>query len=149
MVPFCRTVEEGKKVLKLMAQNGLKKEKGKLKIIVMCEIPSNIILAKDFLKIFDGMSIGSNDLTQLVLGMDRDNAEIVHISDERDEAVKKMITSVIRECRKQKKYIGICGEAPSYYPKFAQFLLDEKITAISLNPGTVLKTIIALNKKYV
>ena len=149
MVPFCRTIEEGKKVLKLMAQNGLKKGKDKLKIIVMCEIPSNVILAKDFLKIFDGMSIGSNDLTQLMLGMDRDNAEIAHISDERDEAVKKMIASVIRECRKQKKYIGICGEAPSYYPKFAKFLLDEKITAISLNPGTVLKTIIALNKKYV
>jgi len=132
----------------LMAQNGLKKGKN-LKVIVMCEIPSNVILAKEFLKIFDGMSIGSNDLTQLVLGMDRDNAEIAHISDERNEAVKQMIKSVIRECRKQKKYIGICGEAPSYYPKFAQFLLDEKITAISLNPGTVLKTIIALNKKYV
>jgi len=148
MVPFCRTVKEGKKVLKLMAQNGLKKGKN-LKIIVMCEIPSNVVLAKDFLKIFDGMSIGSNDLTQLMLGMDRDNAEIAHISDERDEAVKAMIASVIRECRRQKKYIGICGEAPSYYPKFAKFLLDEKITAISLNPGTVLKTIIALNKKYV
>ena len=148
MVPFCRTVEEGKKVLKIMAQNGLKKGKN-LKIIVMCEIPSNVILAKEFLKIFDGMSIGSNDLTQLMLGMDRDNAEIAHISDERDESVKAMIASVIRECRRQKKYIGICGEAPSYYPKFAKFLLDEKITAISLNPGTVLKTIIALNKKYV
>ena len=149
MVPFCRTVEEGKKVLKLMAQNSLKKGKDKLKIIVMCEIPSNVILAKDFLKIFDGMSIGSNDLTQLALGIDRDNAEIAHIGDERDETVKKMVASVIRECRRQKKYVGICGEAPSYYPKFAKFLLDEKITAISLNPGTVLKTIIALNKKYV
>jgi len=149
MIPFCRTIEEGKKVLKLMAQNGLKKGKDKLKVIVMCEIPSNVILVKEFLKIFDGMSIGSNDLTQLTLGMDRDNAEIAHISDERNEAVKRLISIVIRECRKQKKYIGICGEAPSYYPKFAKFLLDEKITAISLNPGTVLKTIIALNKKHV
>jgi pyruvate,water dikinase len=146
MIPFCRTVEEGKKVLKLMKEYGLERGKDGLKIIVMCEIPSNIILAEEFLEYFDGMSIGSNDLTQLVLGMDRDNADIASISDERDPAVKEMIRRVIRVCRKKKKYIGICGEAPSYYPEFAQFLLDEKITAISLNPGTVLKTLIQLNK---
>jgi pyruvate,water dikinase len=146
MIPFCRTVEEGKKVLKLMKEYGLERGKDGLKIVVMCEIPSNIILAEEFLEHFDGMSIGSNDLTQLVLGMDRDNADIASISDERDPAVKEMIRRVIRVCRKKKKYIGICGEAPSYYPEFAQFLLDEKITAISLNPGTVLKTLIQLNK---
>lgn len=147
MIPFCRTIEEGKKVLDLMEKNGLKKGKDGLKIIVMCEIPSNIILAKEFLDIFDGMSIGSNDLTQLVLGLDRDSAQIAHIGDERNEAVKKMIASVIKECRKRKKYIGICGEAPSYFPEFADFLLKEGIGAISLNPDTVIKTILSLAKK--
>jgi len=147
MVPFCRTVEEGKKVLDLMEKNGLKKGKDGLKVIVMCEIPSNVILAKEFLDIFDGMSIGSNDLTQLVLGLDRDSAQIAHIGDERNEAVKKMIASVIKECRKRKKYIGICGEAPSYFPEFADFLLKEGIGAISLNPDTVIKTTLSLAKK--
>jgi len=147
MVPFCRTVEEGKKVLRLMAKKGLKKGKDGLKVIVMCEIPSNVILAKEFLEIFDGMSIGSNDLTQLTLGIDRDSAQIAHIGDERNEAVKKLIASVIGECRKKKKYIGICGEAPSYFPDFASFLLKEGIEAISLNPDTVIKTTIALAKK--
>ncbi len=147
MVPFCRTVEEGKKVLDLMAKKGLKKGKDGLKVIVMCEIPSNVILAKDFLKIFDGMSIGSNDLTQLTLGMDRDSAQLASVGDERNQAVKDMIAMVIKECRKRKKYIGICGEAPSYFPKFAKFLLDQGIEAISLNPDTVIKTTIALAKK--
>ena len=146
MVPFCRTVEEGKKVLGLMAKNGLKKGKDGLKVIVMCEIPSNVILAKEFLEIFDGMSIGSNDLTQLTLGMDRDSADIVHIADERNQAVKNMIARVIKECRKRKKYIGICGEAPSYFPDFADFLLREGIGAISLNPDTVIKTTLSLAK---
>ncbi len=147
MVPFCRTVEEGKKVLDLMAKKGLKKGKDGLKVIVMCEIPSNVILAKDFLKIFDGMSIGSNDLTQLTLGMDRDSAQLASVGDERNQAVKDMIAMVIKECKKRKKYIGICGEAPSYFPKFAKFLLDQGIEAISLNPDTVIKTTIALAKK--
>ena len=147
MIPFCRTVEEGQKVLDLMAKKGLKKGKDGLKVIVMCEIPSNVILAKDFLKIFDGMSIGSNDLTQLTLGMDRDSAQLSSIGDERNQAVKDMIAMVIKECRKRKKYIGICGEAPSYFPKFAKFLLDQGIEAISLNPDTVIKTTIALSKK--
>ncbi len=149
MIPFCRTVEEAKKVLALMKKYGLEKGKDGLKVIVMCEIPSNVILAKEFLKHFDGMSIGSNDLTQLTLGIDRDSADIAHIGDERNEAVKRMISKTIKECRKQNKYVGICGEAPSYYPEFAQFLLNEKITAISLNPGSVLKTIIKLNQKNV
>ncbi|MCP6719407.1 MAG: phosphoenolpyruvate synthase [Patescibacteria group bacterium] len=147
MVPFCRTIKEGKKVLSLMEKNGLKRVKNDLKIIVMCEIPSNIILAKEFLNIFDGMSIGSNDLTQLVLGIDRDSAKMSYIGDERNEAVKEMISEVIKECRKRKKYIGICGEAPSYFPDFAYFLLKEKIDAISLNPDSVIKTILALDKK--
>ncbi|MCP6718210.1 MAG: phosphoenolpyruvate synthase [Patescibacteria group bacterium] len=147
MIPFCRTVEEGKKVLDLMAKNSLKKGKDGLKIIVMCEIPSNVILADEFLKIFDGMSIGTNDLTQLVLGMDRDSAKIAHIDDERNEAVLKMISETIKVCRKNKKYIGICGEAPSYFTDFANFLMKEKIGTISLNPDSVIKTIISLSKK--
>jgi pyruvate,water dikinase len=147
MVPFCRTVEEGKKVLDLMAKKGLKKGKDGLKVIVMCEIPSNVILAEEFLKIFDGMSIGSNDLTQLTLGIDRDSADIAHIGDERNEAVKKLIARVIKICRKKKKYVGICGEAPSYFPDFADFLLKQGIGAISLNPDTIIKTTISLAKK--
>jgi pyruvate,water dikinase len=147
MVPFCRTVQEGKKVLDLMARKGLKKGKDNLKVVVMCEIPSNVILAKEFLEIFDGMSIGSNDLTQLTLGMDRDSANIAHIGDERNQAVKSLIANVIKECRKRNKYIGICGEAPSYFPDFANFLLKEGIGAISLNPDTIIKTTISLAKK--
>ncbi len=147
MVPFCRTPEEGKKVLDIMAKSGLKKGKDNLKVIVMCEIPSNVILAKEFLEIFDGMSIGSNDLTQLTLGMDRDSAKIAYIGDERNKAVKKMIAAAIAECNKQKKYVGICGEAPSYFPKFAEFLLKQGIGAISLNPDTVIKTSLSLAQK--
>ncbi|XOB46537.1 MAG: phosphoenolpyruvate synthase [Candidatus Nealsonbacteria bacterium] len=146
MVPFCRTVKEGKKVIDLMAKNGLKRGKGNLKIIVMCEIPSNVILAKEFLEIFDGMSIGSNDLTQLTLGIDRDSAKIAHIADERNEAVKKMIAKVIKECRKRKKYIGICGEAASM-PDFAKFLISHKIEALSVNPDSVIPTILAVAKR--
>ena len=146
MVPFCRTVEEGKKVLNLMAKNGLKKEKNSLKVIVMCEIPSNVILAEEFLEIFDGMSIGSNDLTQLSLGMDRDNAQIAKISDERNPAIKKMVRKVIRLCNLKKKYCGICGQAPSDFLEFAEFLVKEGIESISLNPDTVIKTILNLAK---
>ena len=146
MVPFCRTIEEGKKVLALMAKNGLKKGKDGLKVIVMCEIPSNVILIKDFLKIFDGMSIGSNDLTQLVLGLDRDSAQISQIGDERNEAVKEMIKKTIKFCRQKKKYCGICGQGPSDFPEFAEFLMKEGIESISLNPDTVIKTILSLAK---
>lgn len=147
MVPFCRTIEEGKKVIKIMREAGLKKEKGHLKIIVMCEIPSNIILADKFLDIFDGMSIGSNDLTQLTLGIDRDNAQIAYIADERNEAIKKQIAEVIKVCRKKKKYIGICGQAPSDYPEIAEFLVEHKIESMSLNPDTIIKTILLVAKK--
>ena len=146
MVPFCRTPEEGHKVLKIMKEGGLVKGRDGLKVIVMCEIPSNVILIKDFLKIFDGVSIGSNDLTQLCLGIDRDNAKIASVGDERNEAVKKMISQVIQECRKQKKYCGICGQAPSDYPEFAKFLVKEGIESISLSPDAIIKTIINIAK---
>ena len=146
MVPFCRTVEEGEKVLELMEKFGLKRNKNNLKVYVMCEIPSNVILAEQFLKIFDGCSIGSNDLTQLTLGIDRDNAKIAYIGDERNEAVKKMIRRVIRECKERKKYIGICGQGPSDIPEFTKFLIKEGIESISLNPDTIIKTTIEIAK---
>ncbi len=145
MVPFCRTVEEGKKVMKLIKSTGLDVGKG-LKVYMMCEIPSNVILADEFLDVFDGMSIGSNDLTQLVLGLDRDNGKIAYIGDERDESVKRMISDVIRACKKRKKYCGICGQAPSDFLDFAHFLMDEGIDSMSLNPDTVIKTINSLAK---
>jgi len=144
MIPFCRTVKEGKAVMGLMRKFGLKKGKDSLKVYVMAEIPSNVILAEEFLEIFDGMSIGSNDLTQLVLGMDRDNARIAYIGDERNKAIKEMIKQVIKACRKKKKYCGICGQAPSDFPEFAKFLAKEGIESISLNPDTIIKTILSL-----
>ena len=152
MVPFCRTVEEGRKTLDLIKKFGLDRrspDKGGsgLKIYVMCEIPSNVILAEDFLKIFDGMSIGSNDLTQLVLGLDRDNGQIAYIGNETNEAVKRMLIRVIRACKKNNKYCGICGQGPSDIPEFAEFLQDQGIESMSLNPDTVIKTIMNLSKK--
>ncbi|HRS47700.1 MAG TPA: phosphoenolpyruvate synthase [Candidatus Paceibacterota bacterium] len=151
MVPFCRTIEEAQKVLKIMAKYGLKRgqlvknsKESTLKVYVMAEIPSNAILAKDFLKYFDGMSIGSNDLTQLVLGIDRDSTIISGIGNENNQAVKETIKDIIKECRKQKKYSGICGQAPSDFPQFAKFLQQIGIEAISLNPDSIIKTIIAL-----
>jgi pyruvate,water dikinase len=146
MIPFCRTVEEGLKTLKIMEEAGLVKGKNELKIIVMCEIPSNVILAEEFLKIFDGMSIGSNDLTQLALGLDRDNSKIASIGNEKNEAVKRMISQVIKICLKKKKYVGICGQAPSDFPDFAEFLVKENIESISLNPDTIIKTLLKLGK---
>lgn len=148
MIPFCRTPEEGKKVIQLMNKYGLKKGSGKnkMKIIAMCEVPSNVLLAKDFLKIFDGFSIGSNDLTQLTLGLDRDSGLVAHIYDERNPALKKMFTEVIRETKKAKKYIGICGQAPSDFPEIAKFLADLKIDSISLTPDSVMKTMAMLAK---
>ncbi len=147
MIPFCRTVEEGEKVLKLMKEYGLEKGKSDLKVYVMCEIPSNVILAEKFLEIFDGYSIGSNDLTQLVLGLDRDSALVAKVGNEKNEAVKEMIRKVIKLCRQKKKYCGICGQAPSDYSEFAEFLLKEGIESMSLNPDTVIKTILNLAKK--
>lgn len=148
MVPFCRTPEEGRGVVKLMEKFGLKKGKNGLKVYVMCEIPSNVILADEFLEIFDGMSIGSNDLTQLVLGVDRDNAKIAYIGNESSEAVKEMISRVIRACRQKKKYCGICGDAPSTVEGFAEFLISQKIPSMSLSADIVIKTIFKLAKKY-
>lgn len=147
MIPFCRTPEEGKKVLAIMAENGLKKGENDLKVVVMCEIPSNVILAEEFLEIFDGMSIGSNDLTQLMLGLDRDSAIIAGIGNEKDESVKKMIKNIIAVCKQKGKYIGICGEAPSNYPDFAEFLVQEGIESMSLNPDTVVKTTLMVAEK--
>lgn len=143
MIPFCRTVEEGKKILKIMKENGLKKENG-LRVFVMCEIPSNVILADEFLEIFDGFSIGSNDLTQLTLGLDRDNSELSHIGNEKNGAVKKLIRRVIKICNEKGKYSGICGQGPSDFPDFAEFLVKEGIESISLNPDSVIKTRIVL-----
>jgi pyruvate,water dikinase len=146
MVPFCRTPEEGKKVLELMKKFGLEKGRDGLKVICMCEIPSNVILAEEFLKIFDGYSIGSNDLTQLVLGLDRDSALVAKVGDERNEAVKEMVKKVIKICNQKKKYCGICGQAPSDYPEFAEFIMKEGIQSMSINPDTVIKTILNLAK---
>jgi pyruvate, water dikinase len=147
MVPFCRTPEEGKKVIALMEEYGLSREKdAKLHIYVMCEIPSNVIRADEFLDIFDGMSIGSNDLLQLTLGIDRDSGKEVAISNENDPAVKQSIETVIKKCLERKKYVGICGQAPSDYPEFAQFLIEQGIESISLNPDVVFQTIMQVKK---
>ena len=140
MIPFCRTIEEGKKVLKEMESQGLKKGKNNLEVYVMCEIPSNVILADEFSKIFDGFSIGSNDLTQLTLGLDRDSELVASIYDENNEGVKRLIKHVIDTAKKNKRKIGICGQAPSDFPEFAAFLVDCGIDSISLNPDTVIKT---------
>jgi pyruvate,water dikinase len=146
MVPFCRTPEEGQKVVDIIEKSGLVREKG-LKIYVMCEIPANVILADRFLDVFDGMSIGSNDLTQLVLGIDRDgNDKVRKIANENNESVKHLIKQVIAVCRKRGKYIGICGQAPSDYPEFARFLVKCGIDSISLNPDTLIKTTIEIAK---
>jgi pyruvate,water dikinase len=140
MVPFVRTVDEGRQVVELLAKNGLERGRNGLTVIMMCEIPSNAILADAFLEHFDGMSIGSNDLTQLTLGLDRDSAIIAGIFDERDEAVKAMLSAAIRACSKAGKYIGICGQGPSDHPDLARWLLDQGIESMSLNPDTVLET---------
>ena len=147
MIPFCRTVEEGRRVQAEMEKHGLKRSVNGLEIYVMCEIPSNVILAEEFAEIFDGFSIGSNDLTQLILGVDRDSEIVAPIFDERNAAVKKMIAQVIGVCRAKKRKIGICGQAPSDYPDFAKFLVEQGIDSISLNPDTVLKTTVAILEK--
>ena len=140
MIPFCRTVEEGRKVISIMAEHGLKQGEGGLEIYVMCEIPSNVVCAAEFAEVFDGFSIGSNDLTQLTLGVDRDSEIVAHVFNERDPAVKRLIASVIAAARQAGRKIGICGQAPSDYPEFAEFLVREGIDSISLNPDAVIKT---------
>jgi pyruvate,water dikinase len=147
MIPFCRTVEEGQRVQAEMEKHGLKRGVNGLEIYVMCEIPSNVILAAEFAEIFDGFSIGSNDLTQLILGVDRDSEIVAPIFNERNAAVKSMIAQVIATCRAKGRKIGICGQAPSDYPEFAQFLVEQGIDSISLNPDTVLKTSLAVLQK--
>jgi pyruvate, water dikinase len=146
MIPFCRTVAEGKKVLTEMAKFGLYRGNNGLQVYVMCEIPSNVILAHEFSKIFDGFSIGSNDLTQLTLGVDRDSAKVAHVYDERNEAVKELIRQVIKKAHESKRKVGICGQAPSDFLDFAKFLVEEGIDSISLNPDTVIKTTIEIAK---
>ena len=146
MIPFCRTVEEGKKVVALMAEKGLVRGKNNLEIYMMVEIPSNVILIEEFGKIFDGFSIGSNDLTQLTLGLDRDSFLISHIFDERNQAVMDLIRIAITKANKMGKKIGICGQAPSDYPEFARFLVECGISSISLNSDTVIKTTIDIKE---
>lgn len=149
MIPFVRTVQQAQEVLAVMAGNGLERGKDDLKIIMMCELPTNALLAEQYLEHFDGMSIGSNDMTQLVLGLDRDSALIADTFDERDDAVKALLTMTISACKKQNKYIGICGQGPSDHPDFARWLLDQGIESMSLNPDTVVETWMFLAGKKV
>jgi pyruvate,water dikinase len=149
MVPFVRTLEEASEVTGLLRDNGLERGVNDLRVIMMCEIPSNALLADEFLEYFDGMSIGSNDMTQLTLGLDRDSSVIAHLFDERDPAVRKLLGMAISACRKQNKYIGICGQGPSDHPDLARWLLDQGIESISLNPDTVVETWMYLAGKQV
>jgi pyruvate,water dikinase len=140
MVPFCRTPEEGKKVIELMKEFGLVQGEDGLEIYVMCEVPSNVICADQFADIFDGFSIGSNDLTQLALGLDRDSSLVSHIYDERSDTVKRLVAQVIRVAKDKGKKIGLCGQAPSDFPDFAEFLVECGIDSMSLISDTVIKT---------
>ena len=140
MIPFCRTVEEAERVIGLMAEFGVKQGEHELEIYAMCELPANVVFADEFLRIFDGYSIGSNDLTQLTLGLDRDSEMVAHLFDERNGAVEKMVSMAIDAAHRAGKKIGICGQAPSDYPEFARFLVEKGITSISLNPDTVIQT---------
>ncbi len=140
MIPFVRTLDEGRRVLDELARNGLRRGENGLKVIMMCEVPSNALLADEFLDIFDGFSIGSNDLTQLTLGLDRDSSIVAHLFDERDPAVKKLLSMAIRTARTRGKYVGICGQGPSDHPDLAEWLMGEGIESISLNPDTVVDT---------
>ncbi len=140
MIPFVRTVGEAKQVIELLKENGLERGKNGLKVIMMCELPANAIIADQFLEHFDGFSIGSNDLTQLTLGLDRDSAIIAHLFDERNDAIKVLLHNAIQACRKANKYVGICGQGPSDHPDFAKWLMDEGIDSVSLNPDSVLET---------
>jgi pyruvate,water dikinase len=141
MVPFCRTPAEADRVLAIMAEQGLERGKEGLQIYMMCEIPSNVILAEEFAKRFDGFSIGSNDLTQLILGVDRDSAELAPLFDERNEAVKRAVSEAIQKAHKAGIKVGICGQAPSNYPEFAAFLVEQGIDSISLNPDSFIATV--------
>lgn len=147
MIPFVRTLEEGRKVIELLAEQGLVQGENGLRVIMMCELPSNALLADQFLDIFDGFSIGSNDLTQLTLGLDRDSGVIAHLFDERNEAVKAMLAMAIQAAKKKGKYVGICGQGPSDHADFAQWLVEQGIDSVSLNPDTVVDTWLYLAKQ--
>jgi pyruvate,water dikinase len=140
MIPFVRTLEEARGVERLLGENGLKRGENGLRVIMMCELPSNAVLAEEFLEYFDGFSIGSNDMTQLTLGLDRDSGLIAHSFDERNPAVLKMLDMAITACKKADKYVGICGQGPSDHPDLAKWLLERGIGSISLNPDTVIDT---------
>ena len=146
MIPFVRTLDEGRKVIDVLAKHGLVQGENGLKIIMMCEVPSNALLADEFLDIFDGFSIGSNDLTQLTLGLDRDSSIVAHLFDERDAAVKKLLSMAIKAARAKGKYVGICGQGPSDHPDLADWLMQEGIESVSLNPDTVVDTWLRLAK---
>ncbi len=147
MIPFVRTLEEGRQVIEILEANGLKRGENGLKIIMMCEVPSNALLADEFLEIFDGFSIGSNDLTQLTLGLDRDSGIVAHLFDERNTAVKKLLSMAISAAKKKGKYVGICGQGPSDHPDLADWLMDQGIESVSLNPDTVVDTWLRLAKR--
>ncbi len=147
MIPFVRTLEEGQRVIELLEEHGLKRGENGLKVIMMCELPSNALLADEFLDIFDGFSIGSNDLTQLTLGLDRDSGLIAHLFDERNPAIKKLLSMAIQTAKRRGKYVGICGQGPSDHEDFAAWLVDEGIDSVSLNPDTVLETWLYLADK--
>jgi len=147
MIPFVRTVDEAKKVIEVLAENGLVRGENGLKLIMMCELPSNALLADQFLEIFDGFSIGSNDLTQLTLGLDRDSAVVAHLFDERNDAVKMLLSMAIKAARAKGKYIGICGQGPSDHPDLADWLMDQGIESVSLNPDTVVDTWLRLAQR--
>lgn len=140
MIPFVRTLAEAEGVTRLLAENGLRRGEDGLRVIMMCELPSNAVLAEEFLEFFDGFSIGSNDMTQLTLGLDRDSGLIAQSFDERNPAVLKMLDMAIAACRKAGKYVGICGQGPSDHPDLAKWLLERGISSISLNPDTVIDT---------
>ena len=140
MVPFVRTLTEARQVTELLSANGLARGENGLKLIMMCELPTNAVLADKYLEFFDGMSIGSNDMTQLTLGLDRDSAVVAKLFDERDEAVKAMLSMAISACKRHNKYVGICGQGPSDHPELARWLVDQGIDSLSLNPDTVVET---------
>ena len=146
MIPFVRTVNEARQVCEIMADYGLKRGEKDLKLVMMCELPSNAVLADQFLEHFDGFSIGSNDMTQLTLGLDRDSGLIAHLFDERNEAVLKLLEMAIIACRKQGKYVGICGQGPSDHPDLALWLMERGISSVSLTPDSVLETWMFLAK---